>query len=237
MRSSTSPSTRARCTSSTAPRACGSAEPPQPTPRGGLPGSRVTRDRSAPPGAGRFPVVRGCRAASSRETTAHACRGSVPPATRSLRTAVAVVCAVALAGCSSGSGTGEAQVTYAPQHRKAAPDLAGATLKGGTSPSPPSAATSSWSTSGPRGATPAATRPIPRPGRDRPRAPRVSLHRHRVPRRRQGQRPRLPAQPRRPVRQPLRPGQPVRAPARRQGLGRRAAADDDHPSRAASPRS
>ncbi|BEP12605.1 TlpA disulfide reductase family protein [Acidothermaceae bacterium B102] len=56
----------------------------------------------------------------------------MPPATRSLRTALAVVCALALAGCSSGSGTGDAQVTYAPQHRKAAPDLAGATLKGAT---------------------------------------------------------------------------------------------------------
>ena len=56
----------------------------------------------------------------------------MPSATRSLRTAVAVLCALALAGCSSGSSGADAQTTYAPQHRKAAPDLAGATLKGGT---------------------------------------------------------------------------------------------------------
>jgi peroxiredoxin len=56
----------------------------------------------------------------------------VPPATRRLRTAVAGACVLALAGCSSGSGTGQASVTFAPQHRKAAPDLSGKTLRAGT---------------------------------------------------------------------------------------------------------
>jgi thiol-disulfide isomerase/thioredoxin len=55
----------------------------------------------------------------------------VPPARRRLRTAVAAVCVLALAGCTSGSGTGEASVTFAPKDRKAVPDLNGTTLKGG----------------------------------------------------------------------------------------------------------
>ena len=55
----------------------------------------------------------------------------MPPAPRRLRAAVAGLCVVALAGCTSGSGTGEASVTFAPQHRKAVPDLAGTTLRRG----------------------------------------------------------------------------------------------------------
>jgi thiol-disulfide isomerase/thioredoxin len=56
----------------------------------------------------------------------------VPSATRRLRTAVAGACVVVLAGCSSGSGTGQqASVSFAPGHRKVAPDLSGTTLAKG----------------------------------------------------------------------------------------------------------
>jgi len=54
-------------------------------------------------------------------------------ARRAVRSAVVGACVVALAGCSSDSGTGAGPVTYAPQHRKAAPDLSGTTLDKGVS--------------------------------------------------------------------------------------------------------
>ncbi len=55
----------------------------------------------------------------------------MPPARRRLRTALAGVCVLALAGC-SGGGSSAAMVSFPPQHRKAAPDLSGETLKDGT---------------------------------------------------------------------------------------------------------
>jgi thiol-disulfide isomerase/thioredoxin len=69
--------------------------------------------------------------AARRRPVSHVCRGFVRPFTRPLRTALAGACVVALVGCSSGSGTGAGPVSYAPQHRKAAPNLSGATITQG----------------------------------------------------------------------------------------------------------
>jgi thiol-disulfide isomerase/thioredoxin len=54
----------------------------------------------------------------------------VPLATRSLRIALAGLCLLTAAGCSSG-GTGGGVVSFAAGHRKAAPDLSGTTIKDG----------------------------------------------------------------------------------------------------------